>query len=105
MITNDPLCPNCKDDNLWRESADVGVGVIYGPYGCATCGYSEDETYNLASGLKTSADGSPVDQFGGVYPGWKVKPTMELDATPTLADPERVWNFLKELENDPNIQS
>ena len=101
MITKDPVCPNCKNDTLWRESVDVGVGTIYGPYGCASCGYSEDEAYNLASGPKTSEDGSPVDQFGGVYPGWKVLPTQGdwLDEIKLTHDIE----FNEVLLNDPNI--
>lgn len=70
-MSQDKLCPNCKEDYLWRESCDVGVGIIYGPYGCPSCGYSEDEAYNLSSGPKLSDCGSPVDQFGGIFPGFK----------------------------------
>ncbi len=33
-------CPKCGAD-CWRESADVGVGIIYGPWGCPECCWSE----------------------------------------------------------------
>lgn len=35
-------CPKCGDD-CWRDSADVGVGIIYGPYNCTYCGWSEGD--------------------------------------------------------------
>lgn len=44
-----PLCPCCKEP-VWRESADVGVGVIYGPWGCSICGWSSDPYYDCRSG-------------------------------------------------------
>lgn len=44
MLDNGVICKNCGQE-AWRESCDVGVGVIYGPYGCP-CGWSEDERYN-----------------------------------------------------------
>ena len=78
-MTEQDTCPNCGETGLWRESVDVGVGVIYGPYGCDCCGWSEDEAYNLASGPKVSDTGAPVDQWGGVYPG--------MGRLPTIAEP------------------
>jgi hypothetical protein len=56
-------CPNCGAEDLWRDSVDVGVGVIYGPYGCP-CGWSESDEYNQL------ADDAEVrtDPWGGVYP-------------------------------------
>lgn len=35
-------CPNCKG-RCWRESVDVGVGIIYGPWNCS-CGWTEDDS-------------------------------------------------------------
>lgn len=29
-----------------RDEVDVGVGVIYGPWGCFNCGWSEDARYD-----------------------------------------------------------
>lgn len=60
------ICPNCGSE-CWRDSADVGVGVIYGPWGCS-CGWSEDERYNLLAGPKTTELGGAIDQWGGITP-------------------------------------
>lgn len=59
------LCPNCGME-CWRDSADVGVGIVYGPWGCM-CGWSEWDEYNLLSGPK-GADGYRFDQWGGATP-------------------------------------
>ena len=58
------ICENCGEE-AWRESCDVGVGVIYGPYGCP-CGWSEDDRYNLLDGQKTTEKGGFLDQWGGL---------------------------------------
>jgi hypothetical protein len=56
------FCHACGDQ-AWRESVDVGVGVIYGPWGCY-CGWSEWPEYNqLRSDVKKH-----TDQFGFYYP-------------------------------------
>lgn len=34
------LCPECGE-SCDRGEVDVGVGVIYGPWGCYSCGWSE----------------------------------------------------------------
>jgi hypothetical protein len=62
-------CPKCQNEELHRESADVGVGVIYGPWGCPQCGWSESEEYDLSGG-KSPIDekGGVTDQFGVYYP-------------------------------------
>lgn len=60
-------CPNCGEE-AWRESADVGVGVIYGPWGCP-CGWSESDEYNQLTGSGgLQPDGSYIDPQGMVYP-------------------------------------
>ena len=60
-------CPNCGEE-CWREHCDVGVGIIYGPYGCY-CGWSEWEQYNQLEGSGgVQPDGSYVDTYGGIYP-------------------------------------
>lgn len=74
MSRQDPddlhVCPNCGSGEVWRDSANVGVGIIYGPYGCAECGWSEDDTYDLSKEGRDALneDGSVTDQFGTHYP-------------------------------------
>lgn len=60
-------CPHCKSE-CWRESCDVGVGVIFGPWGCPHCGWSEDERYDLRGGQKKTDEGYSLDQVGGATP-------------------------------------
>ncbi len=59
-------CPRCNSP-CSRDEADVGVGVIYGPWGCY-CGWSEDDTYDVTGGPKQTADGYTLDQWGGLTP-------------------------------------
>lgn len=62
------ICPNCGAEDLWRDSADVGVGVIYGPYGC-DCGWSEWDEYNqLIGNGGVKENGAYEDPYGGFYP-------------------------------------
>lgn len=49
MTEKDPDCPKCGEE-VYRESADVGVGVIYGPWGCMMCGWSEDPRFDSSEG-------------------------------------------------------
>lgn len=61
-------CPHCETD-CYRDEADVGVGVIYGPWGCPGCGWSEDERYNrLLKPPGPDAKGGYTDQYGGYWP-------------------------------------
>lgn len=61
-------CPNCKAD-CYRDAADVGVGIIHGPWGCPHCGWSEDERYNrLIVSPGPDAKGGYTDQYGGYHP-------------------------------------
>ena len=65
-----PPCPNCgPHDDLWRDSVDVGVGTIYGPWGCPICGWSQDDEYDLSNGRDpVDEKGGAIDQFGGYHP-------------------------------------
>lgn len=54
-------CPACGRP-CSRESADVGVGVVYGPWGC-WCGWSENEEYDNRAGVVRSGD-RVLDQWG-----------------------------------------
>lgn len=58
-------CPNgCGPCS--RDSVDVGIGIMYGPWGCM-CGWSEDSAYDISQGPKTDG-GYTVDQWGGLTP-------------------------------------
>lgn len=58
-------CPNCGQP-CGRDEADVGVGIIYGPWGCP-CGWSESERFNVSDGPKCE-NGYRVDSRGGLTP-------------------------------------
>jgi hypothetical protein len=63
-------CKNCGND-CDRDEVDVGIGVIYGPYGCYQCGWSEDPRYDASSGIsQKQAEHSSgiVDPLGGYTP-------------------------------------
>jgi len=61
-------CPKCSNP-CNRDSVDVGVGVIHGPYGCSRCGWSEDAEYDLSDGKDPVDDkGGVIDQWGGYWP-------------------------------------
>jgi predicted RNA-binding Zn-ribbon protein involved in translation (DUF1610 family) len=82
-------CPKCGDE-LWRESCDVGVGVVYGPWGCSGCGYSESEEYDL-SGDRNPVDekGGALNQFGVYYPSGNTMATAYRMSRAAELDPER----------------
>lgn len=65
----DPSCPNCGR-GMCREEADIGVGIMYGPWGCL-CGYSEDPRFNRLSGTNTETqERNPerwADQWGNLH--------------------------------------
>jgi hypothetical protein len=62
-------CPKCGGE-MHQDSADVGVGVIYGPRGCIECGWSEDDEYDMTihENRKPNEHGAYKDQFGGLHP-------------------------------------
>ena len=64
-MPDEMVCPECGDE-CWRESCDVGVGIIYGPWGCP-CGWGE-------GGRAQVKDGRYIDQFGG---SWSVDRIVE----------------------------
>lgn len=59
-------CPKCGRE-AYRDSADVGVGIIYGPWGCP-CGWSESPEYDVTEGPKFIEGGYRIDQWGGATP-------------------------------------
>ena len=67
-LTDATPCPRCRETELYRDSVDVGVGIIHGPYGCPNCGWSENEAYDLEKGGGLQEDGSYLDPYGGLWP-------------------------------------
>jgi len=62
-------CPKCGHECM-RDDVDVGVGVIYGPWGCY-CGWSEDPRYDASDGPSSEQVAHPdhlVDSRGGLTP-------------------------------------
>lgn len=60
-------CPNCGEEPF-RDEVDVGVGVLYGPYGCY-CGWSESPEYDSSKGESPKQKENPgwyVDSRGGM---------------------------------------
>jgi transcription elongation factor Elf1 len=51
-------CPKCSSADCWRHEVDVGVGIQYGPWNCAGCGWSEDQD------LREIALDEAWDEFG-----------------------------------------
>lgn len=79
-------CPHCGDECL-RDEVDVGVGVIFGPFGCPSCGWSERPEYDCRNGQPPAAADYPdhiVDQWGGATP------LSQLAAVDDLL--EQVWD-------------
>lgn len=56
-------CPHCGEA-CDRESVDVGIGVIYGPWGCPSCGWSADDRYDSRAGIRRDGDDRVFDQYG-----------------------------------------
>lgn len=60
-------CPRCGEA-CERYDVDVGVGVIYGPWGCA-CGWSQAPEYDRSAGSSEAERANPgfyVDSMGGM---------------------------------------
>lgn len=57
-------CPNCGAECA-RDEADIGVGVIYGPWGCYACGWSEAPEYDSRNGAKLDGPDRVFDPLGG----------------------------------------
>jgi hypothetical protein len=58
-------CPKCETP-CTRESIHNGIGLLFGPFGCPGCGWSEYEEYDLSDGR------DPLDEKGGVLDQWGV---------------------------------
>lgn len=60
-------CEKCGTD-CRRDEVDIGVGIMYGPWGCPDCGWSEQPEYDVSEMLKETEEGYTLDQFGGATP-------------------------------------
>ena len=67
-------CPECGG-HCYQESADIGVGIIYGPNGCEECGWSDWPEYNQRENPKPH-----TDQFGGYYPPRTLTKALDAEA-------------------------
>ena len=57
-------CPKCNAE-CDRDTVDVGVGIIYGPWGCHECWWSSEEEYDLSDGKSQDHGEGFKDQYGG----------------------------------------
>jgi hypothetical protein len=60
MERKESTCPRCGEE-MGRDEADIGIGIIYGPWGCGACGYSEHEAASKV------IDGRYHDIYGGAH--------------------------------------
>lgn len=83
-------CPKCECDECHRDSVDIGVGILHGPWGCPQCGWSEDPDYDLSEGKEpVDAKGGAIDQYGGYHPPGS-----------TMAEAYRLAKFMEEQGDD-----
>jgi hypothetical protein len=67
MSDQECFCPRCGEE-CYRDEADVGIGIIYGPWGCC-CGWSSDPRYDSSQGPSPAQLENPgwyVDSTGGM---------------------------------------
>lgn len=86
-LTDDSQCPACGDVGIWREEADVGIGILYGPYGCQ-CGWSEDSEYDCREGRKDAPASSP---------GWQADPWGGITSDERVAENNAFFDFLEHV--------
>lgn len=83
-------CENCGEE-CERDEVDVGVGVIYGPYGCYACGWSEDPAYDSSKGVSPKQQVHPdswVDPCGGLTPLKGINRKLRRFGLPEIQHPQ-----------------
>lgn len=74
------LCPKCGEE-CFRDEVDVGVGVIYGPWGCPGCGWSSNPEYDHSDGKACKAQEEMsnyyVDQYGNAHNKERMKENVQ----------------------------
>ena len=79
-------CPECGKV-CFRDHVDVGVGIMYSPWGCPACGWSEDPHF--------SHNPDPhIDSRGGYTP----RPT-ELTGEEMMKETDDIFFIFTELLN------
>jgi hypothetical protein len=81
-------CPKCGN-GCHRDTVDIGVGVIHGPWGCPNCAWSSDPEYDFSSGKSKYKNGGKLDQFGGFTP--------HIDDEEFQNECESEWNKIRQL--------
>ena len=89
-MSAEQACPKC-DEPCERDDVDVGVGIIYGPWGCG-CGWSSDPAYDRSEGpspeQRRLGPEWHVDSMGGQRRISSIAETLEqrfgLDAATTI---------------------
>ena len=56
-------CPHCGE-GCDRESVDVGIGIMHGPWGCGNCGWSSSPEYDSRVGIRRDGAERVYDQWG-----------------------------------------
>lgn len=86
-MDDEMTCPKCGEE-CCRDSADVGVGVIYGPWGCI-CGWSSDPHYDASNGPSPAqleaGDGRWVDSTGCSHSVARIADDLERFKIPRAA--------------------
>ena len=67
-MTVEGQCPRCGGCDLYREDVDIGVGTLFGPWGCPDCGWSEDTAYDIDFDGGVQENGSYRDPYGCLLP-------------------------------------
>ena len=57
------VCPHCGS-SCSRDEAHNGVAMLYGPWGCGNCGWSEYPEYDSRYGIRRHGDDRVFDQYG-----------------------------------------
>lgn len=66
-------CPKCNND-CCRDEVHNGVAMLYGPYGCPNCYWSESEEYDLSTGKNPLDEkGGAIDQYGNYHPPGSIR--------------------------------
>lgn len=58
-------CPKCNEE-CERDEVHNGIAMLYGPWGCFSCGWSDHPHYDCSEGPSAAEK---------EMPGWSVGPT------------------------------
>lgn len=86
------ICPKCGTQ-CYRDDANNGLAILYGPWGCPTCRWSEFPEYDLSNGQPATHNSGWIDQYGG----WR--PNSDFQTNPT-----KLLGFEVETDSDENLK-